>query len=138
MLEPEELFTSSKTMRKMKNLRLVVLRDIHVSGCPEHLINELSWLDAHFNAPSDCSELSGPKHHSDIVKTISAKFKSIKSASRKFLSCNSAIDFRRSRASHSLSGYLCESSNLLKEEVNCILLLTYNILIFKTYCLVIN
>lgn len=32
MLEPEELFIGSKTIKNVKKLRLVVLRDIHISG----------------------------------------------------------------------------------------------------------
>lgn len=90
MLEPEELFIGSKTIKNVKKLRLVVLRDIHISGWPENLLNEINWLDAHVNGQSECSGLPAQKQQSDEVKTISLKFKSIKVASRKFLSLMSA------------------------------------------------
>lgn len=47
MLEPDEILTSAKVLRKMKRLRLIMVRNLHVSGCPEYLSNDLIWLDLH-------------------------------------------------------------------------------------------
>lgn len=45
MLEPDEILTSAKVLRKMKRLRLIMVRNSHICGCPGYLENEFKWLD---------------------------------------------------------------------------------------------
>lgn len=47
MLEPEEVFRGTKAIKQMKRLRLIMVRNMHISGCPEYLSNDLRWLDVH-------------------------------------------------------------------------------------------
>ncbi|KAI4369230.1 hypothetical protein MLD38_017698 [Melastoma candidum] len=41
----------------MKRLRLVMIRDVHISGCPEYLSIDLTWLDVHGNESPGPSEI---------------------------------------------------------------------------------
>ncbi|KAI6695941.1 hypothetical protein NL676_023651 [Syzygium grande] len=49
MLEPEEVFMGRKSIKQMKELRLFLVGDIHISGCPGYLSKDIRWLDAHGN-----------------------------------------------------------------------------------------
>ncbi|KAI4310761.1 hypothetical protein MLD38_035712 [Melastoma candidum] len=57
MVEPEMVCMSSRAIGQMKRLRLVMIRDVHISGCPEYLSNDLRWLDVHGNESSGPSEI---------------------------------------------------------------------------------
>ncbi|KAL3724356.1 hypothetical protein ACJRO7_029518 [Eucalyptus globulus] len=50
MLGPEEVFMDTKALRQMKRLRLIMFRNMYISGCPDHLSNDLRWLNMHGNA----------------------------------------------------------------------------------------
>ncbi|XP_031383960.1 TMV resistance protein N-like [Punica granatum] len=61
MVDPEEIFMSIKVLRKMRRLRLIMVRNLHVSGCPEYLSSELSWLDlSHGMQDNDFGEEAAP------------------------------------------------------------------------------
>ncbi|XP_056166879.1 serine/threonine-protein kinase-like protein CCR4 [Syzygium oleosum] len=49
MLGPEEVFMGRKSIKQMKELRLFLVGDIHISGCPGYLSKDIRWLDVHGN-----------------------------------------------------------------------------------------
>ncbi|XP_056174747.1 TMV resistance protein N-like isoform X2 [Syzygium oleosum] len=90
MLEPEEVFMGAKAIKQMKRLRVIMVRNIHISGCPEYLSNDIRWLDVHGNNLPATVESYGPaqpsihhssptkpsknKKHHGLIKTILLRF----------------------------------------------------------------
>ncbi|KAI4310760.1 hypothetical protein MLD38_035711 [Melastoma candidum] len=60
MVESEMVFMLSRARGQMKRLRLVMVRDVHISGCPEYLSNDLRLPDVHGNESSGPSEIPRP------------------------------------------------------------------------------
>lgn len=119
MIEPEEVFMGTKALKQMKRLRLILVRNIHISGCPENLSNEIRWLDVHGNnllAPVESSGPARPSIH-DSSSTKPAKngkhhgrIRTILFRSRNYKSnCRDALpDFKCLMApSHKLAQFLC-------------------------------
>lgn len=119
MIEPEEVFMGTKVLKQMKRLRLILVRNIHMSGCPENLSNEIRWLDVHGNnllAPVESSGPARPSIH-DSSPTKPAKngkhhgrIRTILFRSRNYkINCRDALpDFKCIMApSHKLAQFLC-------------------------------
>ncbi|KAF8014121.1 hypothetical protein BT93_H0075 [Corymbia citriodora subsp. variegata] len=126
MLEPEEVFMGTKALKQMKRLRLILVRNIPISGCPEYLSNDLRWLDVLGNNLAAPVESSGPaqpsihdssptkpakngKHH-DQIRMILFRFRCKGAASRNCkINCRGALpDFKCIMATpRKLAQFLC-------------------------------
>ncbi|XP_048127281.1 disease resistance protein RPV1-like [Rhodamnia argentea] len=126
MLEPEEVFMGAKAIKQMKRLRLIMVRNIHISGCPEYLSNEMRWLDVHGNnlpatVESNCPAQPGVpdsrptkpaknEQHHGLIRTSLFRFRCKDAASRsRKINCRDApSDFRSIMATpHKLAQFLC-------------------------------
>ncbi|XP_039154768.1 probable serine/threonine-protein kinase PBL7 [Eucalyptus grandis] len=126
MLEPEEVFIGTKAIKQMKRLRLIMVRNIRVSGCPKYLSNEIRWLNVHGNNlpttvksnglaqprnhDSSPTKLAKNEKHRGQIRTILFKFRCKGAASRnRRINCGVALsDFKCIMASaYKLALFLC-------------------------------
>ncbi|KAF8042251.1 hypothetical protein BT93_A0773 [Corymbia citriodora subsp. variegata] len=98
MLEPEEVVMGMKAIKQMKRLRLVMVHNIHISGCPEYLSNEIGWLDVHGNNLPATVEGNGPAQPGihDSSPTKRAKNEQHHASRNCKINCRAALsDFKR-------------------------------------------
>ncbi|XP_039154693.1 serine/threonine-protein kinase-like protein CCR4 [Eucalyptus grandis] len=138
MLEPGEAIPmGTKSIKQMTSFRLLMLRDKHLSGCPENLRNDIKWLCGQENNLPATAERYGPaqpsihdsshanpakneKHHGPI-ETIFFRFRCKGAASRIWkINCRDTLpNFKCIVGTpHKLAQFLCLSGKCVMAIVH--------------------